>query len=187
MKFCSEGVTAQWICDCKTCTEAWLDTRHCRKCAFTNVAYVDPNMESIFEFNNLRFSPDMFCHISVIKDDCCIVVYACSFLPEHLQCEWLGKPKIGAGSPLHCWCCDYSCLNEFLRWHFPHFVFSLNKCVHSDAQFYRTNGCWWLFELNSAKVRACKCSIMHTIYYVSTYVCSCLKIIYEKQNDLKTL
>ncbi len=131
----------------------------------------------------MRFSPDMFCHISVIKDDCCIVVYACSFLPDHLQCEWLGKPKIGAGSPLHCWCCDYSCLNEFLCWHFPHFVFSLNKCVHSDAQFYRTNGCWWLFELNSVKVRACKCSIMHIIYYVSTYVCSCLKIIYEKQND----
>ncbi len=30
-------------------------------------------MKSIFEFNNLRFSPEMFCHISVIKDDCCIV------------------------------------------------------------------------------------------------------------------
>ncbi len=27
----------------------------------------------------------MFCHISVIKDDCCIVVYGCFFLPEHLQ------------------------------------------------------------------------------------------------------
>ncbi len=53
-------------------------------CAFTNVAFVDPNMESIFEFNNLRFSPEMFCHISVIKDDCCVVAYEC-FLPEHLQ------------------------------------------------------------------------------------------------------
>ncbi len=42
------------------------DMRHCRKCAFTNVVYVDPNMEIIFEFNNLRFSPEMFCHISVI-------------------------------------------------------------------------------------------------------------------------
>ncbi len=42
-------------------------TWHFRKCAFTNVAYVDPNMESIFEFNNLRFSPEMFCHISVIR------------------------------------------------------------------------------------------------------------------------
>ncbi len=41
-----------------------LDTRHCRKCAFTNVAYVDPNMERIFEYNNLRFSSEMFCHIS---------------------------------------------------------------------------------------------------------------------------
>ncbi len=27
----------------------------------------------------------MFCHISVIKDDCCIVAYGCFFLPEHLQ------------------------------------------------------------------------------------------------------
>ncbi len=42
-------------------------------------------MESIFEFNNLRFSPEMFCHISVIKDDCCVVAYGCLFLPEHLQ------------------------------------------------------------------------------------------------------
>ncbi len=40
---------------------------HCRKCAFTNVAYVDPNMEIIFELNNLKFSPEMFCHISVIR------------------------------------------------------------------------------------------------------------------------
>ncbi len=47
------------------------DARHCRKCAFTNEAYVDPNMKSIFEFNNLRFSPEMFRHMSVIKDDCC--------------------------------------------------------------------------------------------------------------------
>ncbi len=30
---------------------------------FTNVAYVDPNMESIFDFNNLRFSPEMLWHI----------------------------------------------------------------------------------------------------------------------------
>ncbi len=41
-------------------------------------------MESIFKFNNLRFSPEMFFHISVIKDDCC-VAYGCFFLPEHLQ------------------------------------------------------------------------------------------------------
>ncbi len=39
--------------------------RHCRKFACTNVAAVDPNMEIIFECNNLRFSPGMFCHISV--------------------------------------------------------------------------------------------------------------------------
>ncbi len=38
-----------------------------------------------FEFNNLRFSPEMFCHISVIKDDCCVVAYGCFFLPKHLQ------------------------------------------------------------------------------------------------------
>ncbi len=31
---------------------------------------VDPNMKSIFEFNNLRFSLEMFRHMSVIKDDC---------------------------------------------------------------------------------------------------------------------
>ncbi len=41
----------------------------------------------------------MFCHISVIKDDCCIVAYGCFFLPEHLQCEWRGKPKVHAESP----------------------------------------------------------------------------------------
>ncbi len=55
------------IAVCKTRTEVLLDTRHCRKCAFTNVAYVDPNMERIFKCNNLRFSPEMFCHISVIR------------------------------------------------------------------------------------------------------------------------
>ncbi len=49
--------------------------------------------------------------------------------------------------------------NVFLRWYFSHFVFTLNKFVHSDAKFYRTNGCWWLLEFNSAKVRACKCSL----------------------------
>ncbi len=27
----------------------------------------------------------MFCHISLIKDDCCVVAYGCFFLPEHLQ------------------------------------------------------------------------------------------------------
>ncbi len=89
MKLCSKGVTAQWSCDCKlqkTRTEAWLDVRHRRKCASTNnVAYVDPNMKSIFEFNNMRFSTEMFCHISVIKDDSCVVAYGCFFLPEHLQ------------------------------------------------------------------------------------------------------
>ncbi len=37
------------------------------------------------KFNNLRFSPEMFCHISVIKDDCCVVAYGCFFLPEYLQ------------------------------------------------------------------------------------------------------
>ncbi len=141
--------------------EAWFDARHCRMCAFINVAYVDPNMESIFKFNNLRFSPEMFCHISVIKDDCCVVAYGCFFLPEHLQVSGGANRKLmlKVQHSLHCWCWDYSCLNAFLRWHFPHFVFSLNKFVHSDAQFYRTNGCWWLFELNSAKVRACKCSL----------------------------
>ncbi len=44
-----------------------LDTQHCRKRAFTDVAYVDPNMEIMFKFNNLRFSPEMFCHIPVIR------------------------------------------------------------------------------------------------------------------------
>ncbi len=136
---------------------ATLQNVRVHKCSL----YVDPNMESIFEFNNLRFSPEMFCHISVIKDDCCVVVYGCFFLPEHLQVSGEGQTESWCrkSSTIHWWCCDYSCLNAFLRWHFPHFVFSLNKFVHSDAQFYRTNGCWWLFELNSAKVRACKCSL----------------------------
>ncbi len=53
-------------------------------------------MESMFKCNNLRFSSEMFCHISVIKDVCCIVAYGCFFLPEHLQCEWRGKPKVDA-------------------------------------------------------------------------------------------
>ncbi len=142
-------------------TEAWLDMRHCGKCAFTNVVYVDPNMDSIFKFNNLRFSPEMFWHISVIKDDCSVVAYGCFVLPEHLQVSGganrKSMPKVQHS--LHCWCCDYSCLNAFLCWHFPHFVFSLNKFVNFDAQFYRTNGCWWLFELNSAKVHAWKCPL----------------------------
>ncbi len=108
-------------------------------------------------------------NISVIKDDCCVVAYGCFFLPEHLQCEWGGGDRKYVQHSLHCWCCDYSCLNAFLRWHYPHFLFPLNKCVHSDAQFYKTNGCWWLFELNSAKVRNCKCSLsVRNINYVST-------------------
>ncbi len=74
-------------------------TRDIAESAFTNVAYVDPNMESIFEFNNLRFSPDMFCHISVIKDDCCVVAYGCFFLPEHLQVSGGANRK---SSTLHC-------------------------------------------------------------------------------------
>ncbi len=41
----------------------------------------------------------MFCHISVIKDDCCVVAYGCFFLPEHIQCEWGGKPKVDGESP----------------------------------------------------------------------------------------
>ncbi len=67
-------------------TEALLDTRHCRNCAFTNVAYIDPNMKSIFEFNDLRFSPGMYvlAHLCY-KDDCCVVVYGYLFLPEPLQ------------------------------------------------------------------------------------------------------
>jgi len=40
----------------------------------------------------------MFCHISVIKDDCCVVAYGCFFLPEHRQCEWRGKAKVDAES-----------------------------------------------------------------------------------------
>ncbi len=36
------------------------DSTHDIAGKFTNVAYVDPNMESIFDFNNLRFSPEMF-------------------------------------------------------------------------------------------------------------------------------
>ncbi len=132
--------TPDAVAVCKTRTEALLDARHCRKCAFTNVAYVDPNMESIFEFNNLRFSPEMFCHISVIKDDCCVVAYGCFFLPEHLQVSGGANRKL-MPKVQQSLLCAYSCLNAFLRWHFPHFVFSLNKFVHSDAQFYRTNGC----------------------------------------------
>ncbi len=81
------------IAVCKMRTEVLLDTRHCRKCAFTNVAYADPNMDSIFGCNNLRFSPEMFCHISVIKDDFCVVAYGCFYLPEHLQCEWTGQTE----------------------------------------------------------------------------------------------
>ncbi len=46
-----------------------------QKVCIHNVAYVNPNMERIFECNNLRFSSEMFCHISVIKDDCCVVAY----------------------------------------------------------------------------------------------------------------
>ncbi len=80
----------------------------------------------------------MFCHISVIKDDCCVVAYE-YFLPEHLQVSGAWQTESPALSSLLM--LRRSCLNAFLRWHFPHFVFSLNKFVHSDAQFYRTNGC----------------------------------------------
>ncbi len=103
VKFCSKGVTAQWSCDSKL-----LSVRRAWKCYLTRdiaesvhsqmQAYVDPNMESIFKFYNLRFSPEVFCHISVIEEDCCIVAYGCFFLPEHLQCKWLGKPKVDAES-----------------------------------------------------------------------------------------
>ncbi len=40
-------------------------------------------MARIFEFNNLRFSPEMLPHFCN-KDDCCVVVYGRFFFPEHL-------------------------------------------------------------------------------------------------------
>ncbi len=58
------------------------------------LAYVYPNMERIFEFNNLRFSPEVFNHLSVIKDDCCVVVYGCFFFAWTSSREWRGKPKV---------------------------------------------------------------------------------------------
>ncbi len=140
----------------KTRMESWLDARHCRKCGVHNVAYVDPNMESIFKCNNLRFSPEMFCHISVIKDDCCVVAYGCFFLPEHLQVSGGGNRKSSTLFTADAATILFECVPSLA---FPHFVFSLNKFVHSDAQFHRTNDCWWLFELNSSKVCACKCSL----------------------------
>ncbi len=99
----------------------------------------------------------MFCHISVIKDDCCVVDYGCFFLPEHIQCEWGGKPKVNAECPA-LFTADAATI---LVWHFPHFVFSLNKLIHSDAQFYRTNAADDYLSLiyKRAKVRACKCSL----------------------------
>ncbi len=57
-------------------------------------------MKSIFEFNNLRFSLEMFRHISVIKDDCCVVAYECFFLPEHLQVSGGGQTESPALSSL---------------------------------------------------------------------------------------
>ncbi len=41
----------------------------------------------------------MFCHISVIKDDCCLVAYGGFYLPEHLQVSGGGKPKVDAEGP----------------------------------------------------------------------------------------
>ncbi len=41
----------------------------------------------------------MFCHIYVIKYDCCVVAYGCFFFPEHLQVGGGGKPKVDAESP----------------------------------------------------------------------------------------
>ncbi len=58
-------------------------------------------MESIFKFNNLGFSPEMFCYISVIKNDCSVVAYGCFF--EYLRVGWGGvgggKQKVDAESP----------------------------------------------------------------------------------------
>ncbi len=34
-------------------------------------------MKSIFKFNNLRFSLEMFRHMSVIKDDCWVFLFSC--------------------------------------------------------------------------------------------------------------
>ncbi len=44
----------------------------------------------------------MFCHISVIKDDCCVdvVAYECFFLPEHLQVSGGGQTESPALSSL---------------------------------------------------------------------------------------
>ncbi len=42
----------------------------------------------------------MFCHISVIKDDCCVVAYGCFFLPEHLQVSDAGQTESPALSSL---------------------------------------------------------------------------------------
>ncbi len=42
----------------------------------------------------------MFCHISVIKDDSCVVAYGCFFLPEHLQVSGAGQTESPALSSL---------------------------------------------------------------------------------------
>ncbi len=85
---------------------------------------------STFEITNL----------SVQKTQCVNGPYGCFFLPEHLQVSGGGQTESDAESPA------LSSLRPFLfecvpSLAFPHFVFSLNKFVHSDAQFYRTNGC----------------------------------------------
>ncbi len=56
-------------------------------------------MENIFEFNNLRFSPEMFCHISVIKDDCWSSSLWVFLFAWTSSSEWRGKPKVDAESP----------------------------------------------------------------------------------------
>ncbi len=84
----------------------------------------------------------MFCHISVIKDDCCVVAYECLFLPEHLQVSGGGQtesPALSSDAATILFECVPSL--AFSTFRFPHFVLSLDKFVHSDAQFYRTNGC----------------------------------------------
>ncbi len=46
---------------------------------------------------------------------------------------------LGVQLSLHRWCFWLFLFNAFLRWYFPHFVFTLNKFVHSDAKFYILN------------------------------------------------
>ncbi len=95
----------------------------------------------------------MFCHISVIS-----MIAADFFLPEHLQVGG-GQTESKSSTLFTADAETYSCLNAFLRWHFPHFVSPLTNLSIPMLNFIELVAADEYLNLILPKCTAFKCSL----------------------------